>query len=106
MIDEEVAGKTFFNDMSTEDAEYWTSKLQTQSLGIFWSVTSFAAWRYIPSTYVICGKDECVDENYAKLILEAAKEDDNHMIDKIERCAEASHCPMLGQIAWMVNSEY
>ena len=104
-IDPAVAAKTFYNDLSPEEIAYWISRLQTQSLGIFWSKTSFAAWRCIPSTYVICGKDGCVDENYAKLILGAAKEDGRHMIDTIERCAEASHCPMLGKIQWTVNSE-
>lgn len=41
-----------FNDLSPHQAQFWTSQLLPQSLGVFWSQTTYAAWRFIPSTYV------------------------------------------------------
>lgn len=52
------ATSVFYNDMQRHEAEYWASQLLPQSIGVFWSKTTYAAWRFIPSTYVICGRDQ------------------------------------------------
>jgi hypothetical protein len=54
----EDAKSIFYNDISFEEGDLWASKLTHQSIGVYTSTTSYAAWRYIPSTYVIGTEDK------------------------------------------------
>jgi len=84
--------------MSQPEAEYWASQLLPQSLGVYWSQTTYAAWRYIPTTYVLCGRDQAITLPYGEMILKAAQDSKPNMIDIVERCDVAGHCVMLSQV--------
>jgi hypothetical protein len=84
--------------MSQSEAEYWASQLLPQSLGVYWSQTTYAAWRYIPTTYVLCGRDQAITLPYGEMILKAAQDSKPNMIDFVERCDVAGHCVMLSQV--------
>ncbi|KAL2068192.1 hypothetical protein VTL71DRAFT_16290 [Oculimacula yallundae] len=92
----------FYNDLSPPEAEYWASQLLPQSLGVFWSQTSYAAWRYIPSTYVLCARDQSMSLSYGEMILKAAQDSKPNMVDSVERC-DAGHCVMLSQPQWTAD---
>ncbi|RDW89593.1 hypothetical protein BP6252_01625 [Coleophoma cylindrospora] len=93
-----------YNDLPPETAQYWTSQLRPQSLGVYWSPISFAAWRYIPSTYVLCGQDRVVTPEYAELIVQAARTSGGECaLDRVERCESAGHCVMIGHVDWCVG---
>ncbi|TVY22022.1 hypothetical protein LARI1_G000089, partial [Lachnellula arida] len=102
-INPKEAASVFYNDMPAREAEYWASQLLPQSIGVFWSQTTFAAWRYIPSTYVLCGRDNCVSLAYGEMILKDARDSTPNMIDAVERCDEAGHTVFLSQVPWTVN---
>ncbi|KAG0648374.1 hypothetical protein D0Z07_5133 [Hyphodiscus hymeniophilus] len=102
-VDPLEATEVFYNDLSRPEAEYWASQLLPQSIGVFWSRTTYAAWRYIPSTYVLCGRDQSITLPYAEMILRAAQDSQPHRIDSVERCAAAGHCVMLSQVQWTVD---
>src|SRR3954470_20910716 len=102
-VEPKAAVEVLYNDMSGPQAQYWVSQLSPQSIGVYWSKTTYAAWRYIPSTYVLCGKDETITVPYAEMVLSAAKESKPNMIDVIERCDEGGHCIMLSQVQWTVD---
>lgn len=89
----------FYNDLSLPLAEYWSSQLLPQSLGVFWSRTTYSAWRYIPSTYVLCARDQSMSLPYAEMILRNAQDSKPNMIDSVER-VDAGHCVMLSQPDW------
>jgi hypothetical protein len=93
----------FYNDLSRTTAEYWAAQLLPQSIGVFWSRTTYAAWRYIPSTYVLCGRDQSITLPYGEMILQAAQESQPNMIDAVEYCDVAGHCVMLSQVQWTVD---
>lgn len=99
----ESAIPTFYNDMPQQQAEYWASQLLPQSIGVFWSKTTYAAWRYIPSTYVLCGNDQAMTLRYAEIVLHAARSSRPNMIDCIEKCESAGHSVMLSQTEWTAN---
>ena len=86
----------FYNDLDDQTAAYWVSRLRPQSVGAFRSKTSYAAWRYIPSTYLICEKDNAVvlamQEVFAKRC----------MADTVERC-DSSHSPFLSRPEYVVD---
>lgn len=86
--------------MSPQEAQYWTAQLVPQSIGVYWSKTTYAAWRYIPSTYVLSGQDQTVTLPYAEVVLAAAQASRPNMIDKVERCEEGGHCIMLSKVHW------
>ncbi|CAG8977375.1 hypothetical protein HYALB_00007005 [Hymenoscyphus albidus] len=65
---------TLFSDMAPQQANFWTSQLLPQSLGVFWSRTTYAAWRHIPSTYVLCGSDRNVSPDYAEVMVQEARD--------------------------------
>jgi hypothetical protein len=73
-----------------------------QSIGVYWSKTTYAAWRYIPSTYVLCGKDQTISLPYGEIVLQAAQASKPNRIDTVERCDEGGHCIMLSQVEWTV----
>ncbi|TVY84177.1 hypothetical protein LSUE1_G000950 [Lachnellula suecica] len=97
------AASTFYNDMPAREAEYWASQILPQSIGVYWSQTTYAAWRYIPSTYVLCGRDNCTSMEYAEMVLKDSQDSKPNMIDTVERCEEAGHTVFLSQIPWTVN---
>jgi hypothetical protein len=102
-IDPRQAVSVFYNDMPRAEAEYWASQLLPQSIGVFWSQTTYAAWRYIPSTYVLCGWDQCITLSYAEMMLQAAQDSRPNMIDTIERCNDGGHSIMLSRVEWTTN---
>jgi hypothetical protein len=102
-IDPTEAIDVFYKDMSKSEAEYWASQLLPQSIGVFWSRTTYAAWRYIPSTYVLCGRDQSITLPYGEMILKAAQDSQPNMIDAVEKCDVAGHCVMLSQVQWTVD---
>jgi hypothetical protein len=49
---------------------------------------------------VLCGKDQCITEQYAEMMFDAARRDRPNMIDTVERNRDAGHCVMLGHVKW------
>ncbi|KAK1762335.1 hypothetical protein QBC33DRAFT_574334 [Phialemonium atrogriseum] len=47
-----------FNDLPSDEAETWTATLTHRSAGVFLSKQTYAAWRDIPSTYVVGERDK------------------------------------------------
>ena len=93
----------FYNDLPLDQQEYWTSKLQPISLGVFWSKSSYAAWRVIPTTAVLCENDKTLPLQMAEYMLAAAQADKPNMIDTVERNETAGHFVMLSQPDWTVD---
>jgi pimeloyl-ACP methyl ester carboxylesterase len=102
-VDARAAITTFYNDLPKAQADYWTSQLLPQSIGVYWSRTTYAAWRYIPSTYVLCGNDRAMSMPYAEIVLHAARTSGPNMIDRVEKCESAGHFVMLSQTEWFVS---
>ena len=68
-------------------------------MGLFWSKISYAAWRDIPTTVVLCEKDV----PYAEFVAKAAQADQPNLIDAGEINKTAGHFPMLSQPEWTAN---
>ncbi|KAI6087401.1 hypothetical protein F4821DRAFT_107653 [Hypoxylon rubiginosum] len=48
---------TLYNDLPPDEAEYWASRIIDQSYAVQTTQLTRAAYRYIPSTYVVCEND-------------------------------------------------
>ena len=91
----------WYHDLSDEQASEWAAKTRPHSLGIFWSRSTRAAWRYIPTTFLICKNDRF--NHYADDQLAMAKATDDSLLDTIEEC-DAGHFPELSHVDWTVKA--
>ncbi|PVI02062.1 alpha/beta-hydrolase [Periconia macrospinosa] len=99
----EDAKSIFYHDISSEEGDLWASKLSHQSLGVYTSTTSYAAWRYIPSTYVIGTEDKSnFTPEVVSFIIETAKKIEPTAFDVVERC-DGGHCLMISRPEWLAD---
>ncbi|EAT80994.1 hypothetical protein HBI56_102790 [Parastagonospora nodorum] len=97
------AKRVFYNDFSPEEAETWALKLIHQSIGVYTSTTSWAAWRHIPSTYVIGTEDKTsFTPELVEYMINTAKRIEPSAFDVIEKC-DAGHCLMISRPEWLAD---
>lgn len=54
-------GETFYNDIKDKAVlDDLVRSLRPQTYGPFWSKNTYAAWKHVPSTYVVCENDEAL----------------------------------------------
>lgn len=72
----------FYNDCSPADAASAVSRLQPQSASSFTEAVEGAAWRDLPSTYVVCERDQAIpplaQEAMAKRATDTVRLDSDH----------------------------
>lgn len=102
-VDPEDAKAIFYNDLSSAKGDEWASKLTHQSLGVYSSTQTYAAWRYIPSTYVIGGQDKTTfTPQVVEMIINGAKIMEPSAFDVIEKC-DGGHCLMISRPEWLAQ---
>lgn len=97
------AKEIFYHDLEEEEEkERWVKELEShQSLGVYSSKLSYAAWKDIPSTYVQGMKDRSVfGEEAVEAMLGAARKEVSSAFDVVEKCEEGGHCLMIGFSEW------
>ena len=67
----------------------WASKLIAQSYQVQTIKLTRAAWRYIPSTYLICENDQAAPPNFQEMFAASAKA-------QVKKCS-SGHSPHLSQ---------
>lgn len=84
------AREIFYSNLPDAEAAHWISKLQRQSLKTFVAPAGWAAWKHIPSTYVVCGQDRAIPVLAQEGIIsqEGAK-------FEVVRFEDANHSPFL-----------
>ncbi|MCJ1251283.1 hypothetical protein MMC30_008514 [Trapelia coarctata] len=80
----------FYNDLSEEQADSWTSLLKPQSAGVFQSPLTHETYRDIPSAYLMTTKDQAFKHEYQ---LKTVQEAGFSMVETIE----TSHSPFLSK---------
>lgn len=93
----------FYQDMTEEKAAELTKDLRPQSFGAFWCTTTHAAWRYIPTTYILCTGDVPTTVAAAGYLVETAKASQPNMIDNVIK-HEAGHSPFISQPEWTAKT--
>lgn len=89
-------GETLYNDLSPSEASLWASRLIAQSYQVQNTKITRAAWRYIPSTYLICEKDQAAPPKYQEMFAASAKA-------QVKRCS-SGHSPHLSQPEMLVQN--
>ena len=88
------AKRIFYNDMPDAEAEAWAKKLNTWSNYARFGKSTYAGWRFIPTTYVLCSRDAGPFGKWGKPMLDAAKAEKPCAIDVTEEI-NTGHCPMI-----------
>ncbi|KAH8157062.1 hypothetical protein CIB48_g11179 [Xylaria polymorpha] len=92
------AAKIIYSDLPAEEAEYWESRIVDQSYAVQTTKMTREAYRYCPSTYVVCENDQGPPPKFQEMFGKAA----NSNIIKIS----SGHSPMLsktGELADLVD---
>jgi pimeloyl-ACP methyl ester carboxylesterase len=90
MTSDTEAHDIFYNDIPKEEADKWIAKLNKQATKSFGDPCTYAAWKHIPSTYILCGKDNAIPIQAQELFIGQDGAD-----FKTERFENASHSPFL-----------
>ena len=64
----------FYADLPLEEAAYWVSKLGTHSAVTLNSPANYAAWKDIPSWYLICMQDKALKPETQRALVKEARE--------------------------------
>ncbi|KAL8651748.1 MAG: hypothetical protein Q9210_003079 [Variospora velana] len=98
-VDPEDAKGLFYQDLPDDVALALGKDLRPQSLGVYWSTTSYAAWKRIPTTYIICEDDTPSTVAAAGYLVSSAQAAEGSKIDKVLR-HKVGHSPFLSQPEW------
>ncbi|AEO71893.1 uncharacterized protein THITE_2148467 [Thermothielavioides terrestris NRRL 8126] len=69
------------------------------SFGAYWSTTTYAAWRDIPTTYILCTGDKPTTVAAAQHLVDSAKANGRHRIDNVIK-VDAGHSPFISRPGW------
>ncbi|MCJ1307507.1 hypothetical protein MMC25_001153 [Agyrium rufum] len=102
-LDLSGAKDLLYQDMSLSSAMPWVEKLRTQSLGVYYSTTIHAAWRHIPTSYIICTLDLPSTVGIIHHLISTAKASGAHKVDSVIE-VDAGHSPFLSRPEWTVDT--
>ncbi|MCJ1360079.1 MAG: hypothetical protein MMC33_010082 [Icmadophila ericetorum] len=83
-------GKLLYNDLPETEATLWASRLIPQSHKVQDTKLTRAAYKYIPSTYLMCENDQAAPLQYQEMFAASSK------ATEVEKCT-SGHSPMLSQ---------
>ncbi|KAL2820471.1 alpha/beta-hydrolase [Aspergillus cavernicola] len=63
-------GEVFYNDMEVGEVERAVAELKPHSYMNFHSVVGYAAWKYVPSTYLYCLRDAAIPIEVQRMMVE------------------------------------
>ena len=94
---------SMFHEIPEQDADHWFSLLKPQSIGALWSEQTYAAWKNIPSTYVVCELDRVIPCQQQETMVEHAKAIQPKAFDMVRRI-ESGHEPIFHKIEDLVST--
>ncbi len=100
----ETAKKVFYHDLPEAKAEELSKKLLHQSLGVFFSTSTYAAWTDIPSTFLTSGDDRTPFGTLNQLMINICQQSVPTAFDVVEHCEEAGHCVMASFPSWTADA--
>lgn len=93
-FDNEISRAIFYHELPVEEQDLWISRIRPHSLATFQTPVTSAAWRTIPSVYLVCEKDLVLPPAAQEAAIAAAQEAGAPM--EVERIV-SGHSPHLTQ---------
>lgn len=66
-------------------------------------MTTYAAWRVIPTTYILCMGDKPSTVAAAQYLIDTAKASGQHKIDRVIK-RDVGHSPFISQPEWLAQT--
>jgi pimeloyl-ACP methyl ester carboxylesterase len=70
-------------------------------MDVYWSKSTYAAWKHIPTTFVRCEEDRVLPMAYVDMMLEQVKASTPTGLDNIESI-KSGHFPFLSKVEEVV----
>ncbi|RDW74772.1 hypothetical protein BP6252_05914 [Coleophoma cylindrospora] len=103
-VSPEDAKKIFYNDLSSARGEELAAQLVPQSLGVYFSKATYAAWKDIPSTFVVGDTDQSsFTPAVVEMMIKGARMMEPSAFDVVEHCKEGGHCVMISYPEWTAD---
>ncbi|KAI1470489.1 alpha/beta-hydrolase [Daldinia caldariorum] len=102
-VSPEDAKDMFYQDLDDATIAELVKDLRPQSVGSFWSSTTYAAWRYIPTTCIICLQDNPSTVLAIRYLVDTAKVSGQHKIEKVVE-VDAGHSPFISKPEWTAEA--
>ncbi|KAI1209569.1 alpha/beta-hydrolase [Annulohypoxylon truncatum] len=99
----EDAKDMFYQDIDDETVAELAKDLRPQSFGSYWSTTTYAAWRHIPTTYILGTADRPSTVAAAQYLIDTAVASGSHKVEKVIR-VDAGHSPFISRPEWTART--
>ncbi|KAI1869004.1 hypothetical protein JX265_006983 [Neoarthrinium moseri] len=93
----------FYQDLDEATIKELEKDLRPHSLGSYWGTTTYAAWRHIPTTYIIGNKDRLTTVATIHHLISAAKSSGTHKIDNVVE-VDAGHSVFVSMPQWTAKT--
>ena len=91
-----------YQDLPDDAVHELVMDMRPQSLGVFWSKTTFAPWQHVPTTYVVCENDHPFSVAGANYLISSAQATEGSKLDTVVK-RQVGHCPFLSQPEWTAD---
>ena len=102
-LNSEAALWSMFHELPAAEADHWFSLLKPHSIGALWSEQTYAAWKDIPSTYVVCELDRVIPSQLQETMIARAQAVQPRAFDVVERI-QCGHEPIFHQVNHLVST--
>ncbi|KAI0888722.1 alpha/beta-hydrolase [Annulohypoxylon maeteangense] len=99
----EDAKDMFYQDIDDETVAELAKDLRPQSFGSYWSITNYASWRHIPTTYILCTADRPSTVVAAQYLIDTAIASGPNKIEKVIR-VDTGHSPFISRPEWTAQT--
>lgn len=101
----EDALSIFYNDLPIAEGKKWAAKIVHQSLGVYYSTTTYSPLKDFPSTFLMGAKDQSAisSEIVKEHMIGPAQADNPKAFDQVETCEAGGHCLMISQPDWLAE---
>ncbi|KAH8681934.1 Alpha/beta hydrolase fold-1 [Xylariales sp. PMI_506] len=99
----EDAKGMFYQDLDDETVAELVKDLRPQSFAAFWSTTTHAAWRHIPTTYILCTGDKPSTVVAAQYLIDSARASGLHKIENVIK-VDSGHSPFISRTEWTAET--
>lgn len=100
----EDAKRIFYNDLSSTEADVIVAQLVPQSIGVYFSKATYAAWMEIPSTFLAGDADQSsITPETVEHMVAGARHIEPSAFDTVEHCTDGGHCLMISKPVWTAD---
>ncbi|KAF7880914.1 uncharacterized protein EAF02_006805 [Botrytis sinoallii] len=104
-VEPEDAKRIFCNDISSKKADKLIPELLPQSLGVYFSTATYAAWLDVPSTFLYGEADQSsFTPEVVKMMIKGAQMMNPTAFDVVESLKEGGHCFMISHPEWTAEA--